>query len=80
MTEKGEMKEIGLFGEASEYQQNEETPAKQMDNSSKFEEKRPEKIVVDRDINVGQRWKECKIIGKNVSIRSYSASCVFDGK
>ena len=51
-----------------------------MDNSSKFEEKRPEKIVVDRDINVGQRWKECKIIGKNVSIRSYSASCVFDGK
>ena len=74
------MKEIDLFGESGDKEKDVETPAKQMDNSSKFEEKRPERLVVDRDIHLGQRWKECKIIGKNVSIRSYSSSCVFDGK
>lgn len=43
-------------------------------------EKRPPNIDVPKMRSVGHRWKECKIIGKNVSIRSYGAACAFKNK
>lgn len=47
---------------------------------SRIDEKRPDKISASKVIPGNQKWKECKIIGKNIGIRSYSGSCVFDNK
>lgn len=38
---------------------------------------RPETLAVSRAGNSNKRWSECKIIGKNISIRSYSAACSY---
>lgn len=43
-------------------------------------EKRPPHISVSKVFSDNQKWKQCKIIGKNISIRSYSAACSFNSK
>ena len=47
---------------------------------SKSKEKRPPGISVSKVYSNNQKWKECKIIGKNISIRSYSAACCLNNK
>ena len=48
--------------------------------TSKSEEKRPPKVIIPIEREGAHRWKECKIIGKNISIRSYGAACCFKNK
>ena len=50
------------------------------ESKSHLDSKRPEQISVSKVISQNQKWRECKIIGKNLSIRSYSAACSFDNK
>ena len=50
------------------------------DSQRLAKEKRPPNIDVPKMRSIGQRWTECKIIGKNVSIRSYGAACAFKNK
>lgn len=44
---------------------------------SPSKEKRPPQISVSKVFSSNHKWKECKIIGKNISIRSYSAACAY---
>jgi uncharacterized protein YgbK (DUF1537 family) len=50
------------------------------DNASILRDKRPPQISVSKVFSTNHKWKECKIIGKNISIRSYSAACAFKNK
>ena len=61
------MQEVELFGKTEE----------KAPDSPSNKEKRPPKISVAKVISSNHKWRECKIIGKNISIRSYSASCFF---
>lgn len=47
------------------------------ENASILRDKRPPQISVSKVFSANHKWKECKIIGKNISIRSYSAACAF---
>jgi hypothetical protein len=66
------MSEIGLFAT--------ETQKPHSPSHSKSKEKRPPQINVSKIFSNNHKWKECKIIGKNISIRSYSAACSFENK
>lgn len=46
----------------------------------RLEERRPSSIHVTKIHSDNLKWRECKIIGKNISIRSYSAACAFNNK
>ena len=54
------MQEVGLF----------EKNESKLSSSSK----RPAALNVQRHSD-NHKWRECKIIGKNISIRSYAAAC-----
>jgi hypothetical protein len=66
------MTEIGLIGNDAQQPQ---SPTR-----SKSKEKRPPQLSVSKVFSSNHKWKECKIIGKNISIRSYSAACSFQDK
>jgi hypothetical protein len=66
------MTEIGLIGNDSKHPHSL--------THSKSKEKRPPQLSVSKVFSNNHKWKECKIIGKNISIRSYSAACCFENK
>jgi hypothetical protein len=57
-----------------------EVPNTNENSPSKISSKRPPSLQVSKDNAPSHRWKECKIIGKNISIRSYGAACAFQNK
>ena len=57
-----------------------EAPKQPSPTHSKSKEKRPPQINMSKIFSNNHKWKECKIIGKNISIRSYSAACAFRNK
>ena len=67
------MNQIDLFG--AEEEANKEVP-----KESRDKDHRPPNISVSKVFSDNMKWKECKIIGKNISIRSYSSACCFDHK
>lgn len=56
-----------------------ETEAQPEHTHPKLEQHRPNRLSVSKVISENEKWRECKIMGKNVSIRSYSAACSFRG-
>lgn len=49
--------------------------SKNNQDQQRMEENRPSKIVIDKSQHTNKKWIECKILGQNISIRSYSAAC-----
>ena len=66
------MNQIELFQQGAE--------AEGVNNNSRSADKRPPNISVSKVFSNNMKWKECKIIGKNISIRSYSAACSFNNR
>lgn len=62
-------KQIDLFaGEAATHK-----------NRSHMEEHRPDKLSLSSIEPVANpKWAECKVLGKNILIRSYASACVCD--
>lgn len=67
------MNQVDLFGQN-------ESMKNSSDHSSILRDKRPAQISISKVISPNHKWKECKIIGKNISIRSYSAACAFKNR
>lgn len=50
----------------------------ELESANRPKDKRPPSISVEKLNPTAHRWRECKIIGKNISIRSYGAACSFE--
>lgn len=69
------MNQIGLFSDKAE-----DGNEKVSSSKSHLDSKRPEQISISKAVPQNLKWRECKIIGKNLSIRSYSGGCTFNNK
>lgn len=47
---------------------------------NKSKDRRPPNLAISKVHSENHKWRECKIIGRNISIRSYSAACAFRNK
>lgn len=47
---------------------------------SKLQDVRPAKLNLTSVAPNFKRWAECKIVGKNITIRSYAGACSFNSE